>query len=80
MARAVLEEWLEGPGRIRSYSTRFARPVPVPDPGEAILAITGTVGAVNDDGTIRVDLAVTLNGRGVLAKAQAIVEPPRQKG
>ncbi len=80
VAGAVLEEWLEGPGRIRSYSTRFARPVPVPDPGEAILAITGTVGAVNDDGTIRVDLAVTLNGRGVLAKAQAIVEPPRQKG
>lgn len=73
---AALEEWLGGPGRIRSYSTRFARPVPVPDPGGAVLSITGTVGAVNDDRTIRVDLAVTLDGRGVLAKTQAVVEPP----
>ena len=79
VAGAALEQWLGGPGRIRSYSTRFSRPVPVPDPGEAVLAITGTVGEVIDERTIRVNLSVTLDGRAVLAKAQAVVEPPRQK-
>lgn len=79
IAGAALEEWLGGPGRIRSYSTRFARPVPVPDPGEAVLTIIGTVGEVVDERAIRVDLAVTLDGRGVLAKAQAVVEPPRPR-
>lgn len=73
IAAGVLEEWVGDPGRIVSYATRFSRPVPVPDPGEAELTVTGTVGAVNEDGTVRVDLGVTCNGRGVLAKAQALI-------
>lgn len=72
IAAAALEEWAGDPGRILSFSTRFSRPVPVPDPGEVSVTVTGTVGAVND-GTIRVDLSVTVGGRAVLAKCQAIV-------
>ena len=76
IAAAALEEWLGDPGRIRSLGTRFSRPVPVPDPGEVALTVTGKVGAVHDDGTLRVDLGVTVDGRAVLAKCQAVVEPP----
>ena len=76
IAAAALEEWLGDPGRIRSLGTRFSRPVPVPDPGEVTLTVTGKVGAVHDDDTLRVDLGVTVDGRAVLAKCQAVVEPP----
>jgi len=76
IAAAALEEWLGDPGRIRSLGTRFSRPVPVPDPGEVTLTVTGKVGAAHDDGTLRVDLGVTVDGRAVLAKCQAVVEPP----
>lgn len=75
IAAAALEEWVGDPVRIRSLGTRFSRPVPVPDPGEVTLTVTGKVGAVHDDGTVRVDLAVTVDGRSVLAKCQAVVEP-----
>lgn len=77
VAAAALEEWVGGdPGRIVSFATRFARQVPVPDPGQAELEIVGRVGAVHEDGTLRVDLSVTCAGRAVLAKAQAVVRPP----
>ncbi|MGM0385071.1 MAG: MaoC/PaaZ C-terminal domain-containing protein [Actinomycetota bacterium] len=76
IAAAALEEWVGDPGRIASLSTRFSRPVPVPDPGEVTVLVTGRVGAVDDDGTVRVDLGVTVGGRAVLAKCQAVVEPP----
>ncbi|MDX5318690.1 MAG: MaoC family dehydratase N-terminal domain-containing protein, partial [Actinomycetes bacterium] len=56
IAAAALEEWAGDPGRITSLSTRFSRPVAVPDPGEVSVLVTGRVGAVNDDGTVRVDL------------------------
>ncbi len=75
IAGGVLEEWVGDPGRILSYSTRFSRPVLVPDPGEAVLVVSGRLGAINDDGTLRVDLAVTCEGRAVLAKAQALIAP-----
>lgn len=77
LAAGALEEWAEDPGRIRSFGTRFSRPIPVPNPGVAEVEITGKVGAVNEDGTIRVDVAVTFEGRGVLAKCQGVVGPGR---
>ena len=77
IAAGVLEEWVGDPGRITSYSTRFSRPVPVPDPGVGGLAVSGRGGAGGGDGTVRVDLTVTCEGRAVLAKAQAVVAPPR---
>ncbi|HHW83537.1 MAG TPA: acyl dehydratase [Actinomycetales bacterium] len=75
IAAAALEEWAGDPGRIRSFGTRFSRPVPVPNPGTATLEVQGKVGAVQEDGTIRVDISVTFEGRGVLAKCQGLVAP-----
>jgi acyl dehydratase len=70
----VVTDWTGDPGAIVEYGVRFARPVPVPDPGEAVVEVSGVVGAVDAEaGTARVDLTVTLEGAKVLAKAQATV-------
>ena len=75
-AVAVVGEWAGDPAAVVDYQTRFARPVPVPDPGSAELDVTATVGAIDPEaGTVRVDLTVALRPEGtrVLAKAQAVV-------
>ena len=78
VAGGALEDWVGDPGRIRSFGTRSSRTIPVPNPGVAELQVTGKVGAVNEDGTIRVDLAVLFEGKGVLVRCQAVVDPPEQ--
>lgn len=73
-AVAVVVDWLGDPGAVLDYQTRFTRPVPVPDPGEAVVQVVATVGAVDAEaGTARIDLNVTLDGVRVLGKSQAIV-------
>lgn len=73
-AIGVVSDWLGEPGAVVDYQTRFSRPVPVPDPGEATVEVVATVGALDaETGTARIDLAVTANGSRVLAKAQALV-------
>ncbi len=75
-AVAVVSEWAGDPAAVVDYQTRFARPVPVPDPGCAELDVTASVGAIDlDAGTVRIDLTVALRPEGarVLAKAQAVV-------
>ncbi|PJI94950.1 MaoC/PaaZ C-terminal domain-containing protein [Luteimicrobium subarcticum] len=73
-AVALVEDWAGDPGRVVDYQTRFARPVPVPDPGAATLVVTGVVGALDAEaGTARVDLTVAVEGVRVLAKCQAVV-------
>ncbi len=73
-AAAVVVDWAGDPGAVVDYQTRFTRPVPVPDPGHAEVEVVATVGAVDAEaGTVRVDLAVTLEGARVLGKAQAVV-------
>lgn len=70
----LVGDWAGDPGAVVDYGVRFTRPVPVPDPGEATLEVTGTVGAVDADaGTVRVDLTVTSGGERVLGRAQAVV-------
>lgn len=70
----VVTDWVGDPGAIVDYGVRFARPVPVPDPGEAVVEVTGAIGAIDAEaGTVRVDLTVTFEGAKVLAKAQALV-------
>ena len=70
----VVTDWVGDPGAVVDYGVRFARPVPVPDPGVATVEVEGTVGAVDvDAGTARVDLTVTVEGARVLAKAQVLV-------
>jgi len=73
-AIAVVVDWAGDPGLVVDYRTRFTRPVPVPDPGEALVEVVATVGAIDAEaGTVRVDLAVAVDGVRVLGKAQAVV-------
>jgi acyl dehydratase len=73
-AVGVVSDWLGDPGAVVDYQTRFSRPVPVPDPGEATVEVVATVGAVDvESRTARIDLNVTAAGSRVLVKAQALV-------
>ena len=73
-AGAVVTDWLGDPGAVLEYGTRFSRPVPVPDPGEAVVEVVATVGALDPEaGTARIDLTVTLEDARVLTKAQVLV-------
>jgi len=73
-AVAVVEEWIGDQSRILDYQTRFSRPVAVPNPGEAYVEITATVGALDEQAqTARIDLNAVFDGARVLAKAQVVV-------
>ena len=72
-AASVVEEWA-GPGNVQDFQSRFTRPIPVPNPGEALVAITATVGALDPElSTARIDVTVDFEGSRVLGKAQALV-------
>lgn len=76
MGQAVnlVTDWAGDPAAIVDYGVRFTRPVPVPDPGEALVEVEGTIGAVDAEaGTVRVDLTVTSDGARVLGRAQVLV-------
>ncbi len=73
-AVALVEDWAGDPGAVVDYQTRFSRPVEVPNPGVAIVEVSGSVGALDAEaGTVRIDLTVTCAGTRVLGKAQAVV-------
>ena len=69
LAASAVTDWAGDPGAVVDYGVRFTRPVVVPDPGEVSLDVTGRVGALTDDGAVRVDLTVAVGGTTVLAKA-----------
>ena len=75
LAAQYVAEWAGDPALVRSFSTRFTRPVVVPDDDEgASIELGATVKAVDDDGTVT--LAVTAtgpDGKGVLGKAVAVL-------
>jgi acyl dehydratase len=79
MAQAirVVTDWVDDPGAVLEYGVRFTRPVVVPDPDGATLRVEGTVAAVRDDGLVEVELTAAVEGRTVLAKARAVVRPPK---
>lgn len=74
-AITLVSDWAGDPGAVVDYGVRFTRPVPVPDPGEATIEVSGVVGAVDREaGTVRIDLTVsTGEGVRVLGRAQAVV-------
>lgn len=73
-AVGLVGEWAGDPGAVVDFQTRFSRPVVVPDPGVAVVEVSGVIGAVDlEAGTARVDLTVTFEGARVLAKTQAVV-------
>ena len=72
-AASVVEEWA-GPGNIVDLQTRFTRPIPVPNPGVALVTFTAKVGALDPEArTARIDVTVDFEGQKVLGKAQAVV-------
>jgi acyl dehydratase len=76
----VVTDWCGDPGMVVEYQVRFTKPVVVPDGVEedsgARLTVTGKVSAVNEDGTVRVDLTATSGGEKVLGLARALVRLP----
>jgi len=73
VAIGTIIPWLGDSGRLLEYGVRFTRPVVVDPEAGATLRIVATVGAIEDDGVVRVDLAVTHEDTSVLGKAQARV-------
>jgi acyl dehydratase len=76
MGRAinVVTQWTQDPTSVVSYSVRFTRPVLVPDNDEGVVVtFSGKVAAINEDGTVKVDLAATFDGQSVIARSTAIV-------
>ncbi|HZE41148.1 MAG TPA: MaoC/PaaZ C-terminal domain-containing protein [Stackebrandtia sp.] len=76
LAARALEDWAGDADRIRDFTARFAKTVPVP-PGDegAAVSVAGTVRKVRDDGSIEVNLTVTCGEDKVLAPARAVVRP-----
>ena len=73
LAIRVVTDWLGDPGALLSYGVRFTKPVVVPDPGQAVLAVTGKVRAVDEQaGTAELELTVTVEGEKVLLRARAM--------
>jgi acyl dehydratase len=74
LAGRAVTDWTGNPGALLEYQVRFGRPVVVPDDDQgAEVTVRGKVGALLDDGRVRVDLTVTSDGEKVLSLARAIV-------
>lgn len=70
----VVTDWIGDPGKIRSYTVRFTRPVEVPDLGSAEIHVAAKIGALDEETlTARIDLTATCDGKRILGKAQAVV-------
>ena len=77
VAIRVVTDWAGDPGAVIEYGVRFTRPIVVPDPEGATLTVSGTVRGVRDDGLLDIELTATVDGQTVLARARAVVRPPR---
>ncbi|SDB98261.1 Acyl dehydratase [Raineyella antarctica] len=61
-ALRVVTDWVGDPAKVRSYSCRFTKPVPVPDDDAGTeLRITGVVSALTDE-TATVTLTAVITG------------------
>ncbi|MFD5181898.1 MaoC family dehydratase [Streptomyces sp. NPDC058372] len=70
----VVTDWTGDPGAVVDYGVRFTKPVVVPDDDRgALIEVSGKVAVKNDDGTVRVDLTATSDGKKVLGMARATV-------
>jgi acyl dehydratase len=74
LAGRAVTDWAGDPGALVEYQVRFGRPVVVPDDDTgAEVTVRGKVGALLEDGRVRVDLTVTSDGEKVLSLARAIL-------
>jgi acyl dehydratase len=77
LAGRAVTAWTGDPAALVEYHVRFGRPVVVPnDDTGAEVTVRGKVGAVLEDGRLRVDLTVTSGGEKVLSLARAVVSLP----
>lgn len=78
VAAQYLADWAGDPAGVLSFSTRFTKPVVVPDDERgATVELGGTVKSVHEDGSVSVAVTATAEGKGVLGKAVARVRPAR---
>lgn len=70
----VVTNYFGTPAVVLDYQCRFTRPVVVPAETSAIVTFGGKVHSINDDGTARIDITATFEGKTVLAKAIAVVK------
>jgi acyl dehydratase len=74
LAGRAVTGWTGDPAALVEYHVRFGRPVVVPDDEQgADVTVRGKVGALLDDGRLRVDLTVTSDGEKVLSLARAVI-------
>jgi acyl dehydratase len=74
LAGRAVTDWTGDPGALVDYQVRFGRPVVVPDDEDgAEVTVRGKVGALLEDGRVRLDLTVTSGGEKVLSLARATV-------
>jgi acyl dehydratase len=77
LAGRAVTAWTGDPAALVEYHARVGRPVVVPDDDTgAEVTVRGKVGAVLEDGRLRVDLTVTSAGEKVLSLARAVVAVP----
>lgn len=80
LAGRVLTAWTGDPAAVRSYGTRFTRPVVVPDDDAgATVELGGTVAEIREVDGVRVavvDLKAVFEGKTVLGRARAEVVLP----
>jgi len=74
LAGRAVTAWTGDPAALVEYQVRFGRPVVVPDDDTgAEVTVRGVVGALLEDGRLRVDLTVTSGGDKVLSLARGIL-------
>lgn len=77
LASRALTDWTGDPGAVVQYSTRFSRPVLVPDDDAGVaVTVSGEVADVRDDGLLAVELTVRVGEQKVLTQARALVRAP----
>ncbi|MFE2752956.1 MaoC family dehydratase [Actinosynnema sp. NPDC059335] len=74
LAARIVTDWTGDPGAVVEYGVRFGRPVPVPDDGKgALVEVTAKVTKALDDGTFKVNVTASFEGKSVLGGASARV-------
>ena len=75
LANELVSDWVGDPGAIVETTTKFTRPVPVPNDGVgALLEISGRVTEVGADGRAKVAITVVFEGQTVLGRPTAVVQ------
>jgi acyl dehydratase len=78
LAGRIVTEWAGDPGAVVEYGVRFGRPVPVPDDDEgALVEVTAKVTKLLEDGTFKVVVTASFEGKSVLGGASARVRLPQ---